>query len=91
MIHTLRAIFKHRDRQIDLEKKAVETNKINSTDEINSTDSLTSLSSTKITVQLLYGVREVSDILLREQIETWREKYGDIFSVLYCVGTFIGC
>ena len=30
--------------------------------------------------------REVADILLREQIEKWREDYKDIFSVLYCVG-----
>jgi NAD(P)H-flavin reductase len=82
MIHTLRAIFRHRDRQIDLEKKSIETN------ENSSTDSSSSSASTKIMVQLLYGVREVTDILLREQIETWREKYSDIFSVLYCVGTY---
>jgi NAD(P)H-flavin reductase len=84
MIHTLRAIFRHRDRQIDLEKRSVETN------EIGGTDSSISPSSTKIMVQFLYGVRDVTDILLREQIETWREKYGDIFSVLYCVGTYLG-
>lgn len=82
MIHTLRAIFRHRDRQIDLEKKSIENS---------STDSSPSSASTKIMVQLLYGVREVTDILLREQIETWREKYGDIFSVLYCVGTYSSC
>jgi NAD(P)H-flavin reductase len=85
MIHTLRAIFRHRDRQIDLEKKSIETN------ENSSTDSSPSFTSTKIMVQLLYGVREVTDILLREQIETWREKYSDIFSVLYCVGTYSSC
>lgn len=84
MIHTLRAIFRHRERQIDIEKKAVKT------DEISSTDSPTTSALTKITVQLLYGVREVTDILLREQIEIWREQYSEIFTVLYCVGTSLG-
>lgn len=105
MIHTLRAIFRHRDSQLHSAQE---------------TDSPSPCrQSGNIRVKLLYGVvsavsdysdfvfiliyillllsfycisplcptqREVADILLRDQLEEWRIKYEDIFSVLYCVG-----
>lgn len=105
MIHTLRAIFRHRDSQL---RSAQETDSPSPCRQ-----------SGNIRVKLLYGVvsavsdysdfvfisiyvllllsfycisplcptqREVADILLRDQLEEWRIKYEDIFSVLYCVG-----
>lgn len=41
----------------------------------------------RLKVVLLYGVREVRDILMRELLEEWRERYPDIFSLHYCVGS----
>jgi hypothetical protein len=105
MIHTLRAIFRHRDSQLRSIERADSPSPCQQ--------------SRNIRVKLLYGVvstvsdysdflyitsyinikfssfciahlrptqREVADILLREQLEEWRIKYEDIFSVLYCVG-----
>jgi hypothetical protein len=105
MIHTLRAIFRHRESQLRSAERADSPSPCQQ--------------SRNIRVKLLYGVvstvsdysnffsitsyipikfssyciahlrptqREVADILLREQLEEWRIKYDDIFSVLYCVG-----
>ena len=38
-------------------------------------------------VVLLYGVRNVCDILMREQLEAWRQQHAECFSVVYCVGS----
>lgn len=41
-----------------------------------------------IKVSLLYGVREVKDILLRETLDHWRLRvYPEQFRVVYCVGS----
>lgn len=40
-----------------------------------------------IKISLLYGVREVKDILLREVLDRWTMTYPDHFKVLYCVGS----
>ena len=36
---------------------------------------------------LLYGVRTVADILLKEQIEEWANLFSHRFRVVYCVGS----
>ena len=41
----------------------------------------------RVKVVLLYGVREVRDILMREVLEEWHKKYPDMFSLHYCVGS----
>ena len=39
-------------------------------------------------ITLLYGAREVKDILLKEQLEEWRIKYANKgFKVVYCIGS----
>lgn len=38
-------------------------------------------------VALLYGVRTVKDILLRELLEGWQDRYQDKFSLVICVGS----
>lgn len=38
-------------------------------------------------IHLLYGVRTVSDILQREQLDRWHESKSDRFQVCYCVGS----
>ena len=39
-------------------------------------------------ITLLYGAREVKDILLKEQLEEWRIKYADKeFKIVYCIGS----
>lgn len=38
-------------------------------------------------VTLLYGVRTVQDILLREVLESWQEQFSDIFTLVFCVGS----
>mmetsp|Transcript_31212 Transcript_31212/g.42644 ORF Transcript_31212/g.42644 Transcript_31212/m.42644 type:complete len:202 (+) Transcript_31212:336-941(+) len=40
-----------------------------------------------MSIVLLYGVRTVRDILMRELLDEWQEKYQDIFKVVYCVGS----
>ena len=45
------------------------------------------LTSPRWKVVLLYGVREVRDILMKEQLESWRMSYPDMFSIVYCVGS----
>lgn len=42
---------------------------------------------THIQVVLLYGVRTVADILLRETLENWRRIHPDRFRLVYCVGS----
>lgn len=41
----------------------------------------------RVKVTLLYGVREVRDILLRDQLEAWRREHAQRFNVVYCVGS----
>lgn len=38
-------------------------------------------------VVLLYGVRTVTDILLREQLEEWQSVHGEWLTVVFCVGS----
>lgn len=38
-------------------------------------------------IVLLYGVRNVKDILMRQLLEFWHLNYPDIFSLVYCVGS----
>ena len=38
-------------------------------------------------ITLLYGVRTVADILLREQLEEWAVAYSDRFRIVYGVGS----
>lgn len=38
-------------------------------------------------IRLLYGVRTVSDILQREQLDAWHESQSDRFKVCYCIGS----
>lgn len=38
-------------------------------------------------IALLYGVREVQDILMRELLEEWRIQFADRFTIVYCVGS----
>ena len=45
------------------------------------------LTSPRWKVVLLYGVREVRDILMKEQLESWRMSFPDMFSIVYCVGS----
>ena len=45
------------------------------------------LTSPRWKVVLLYGVREVRDILMKEQLESWRVTFPDMFSIVYCVGS----
>jgi len=38
-------------------------------------------------VVLLYGVRTVSDILLKEELDAWQTQYPLLLKVVYCVGS----
>ena len=38
-------------------------------------------------IVLLYGVREVQDILMKELLEEWRVQYPDKLTIVYCVGS----
>lgn len=41
----------------------------------------------RIKVVLLYGVREVKDILMKELLDSWSNLFPDVFEVVYCVGS----
>ena len=55
MIHTLRAIFKHRERQLKSEREKAEQNEC-----VSARSSLATSAHLKIKVNLLYGVVSVS-------------------------------
>jgi NAD(P)H-flavin reductase len=38
-------------------------------------------------IVLLYGVRTVQDILLRNVLETWQQEYSDFLTIIFCVGS----
>jgi hypothetical protein len=48
---------------------------------------LPSVSGDDTQVCLLYGVRTVPDILLREQLEEWARLFPHRFRIVYCVGS----
>lgn len=36
---------------------------------------------------VLYGVRTVADILLREELDAWQAQHAELIRVIYCVGS----
>jgi len=78
MIQLLRALFEDKDEAATVEAEDEGKAKVTI---------ISRAQRRQIQVVLLYGAREVEDILLREQLEAWQEQQAHRFKLVFCIGS----